>query len=99
MTKYWTPMFYASGSYNYANECMELFHNITHDWPPAADFASVAYNGMLENPSGERGKFKPTDIRVEHLDNDIKERAHGSNATPAIREKTTPALGHILTST
>jgi hypothetical protein len=31
MIKYWVPMFYAGGGYNYANECMELLHNLIHD--------------------------------------------------------------------
>ncbi|EDR06303.1 uncharacterized protein LACBIDRAFT_300405 [Laccaria bicolor S238N-H82] len=93
MIKYWLPMFYAAGSHNYANECMELLHNVTHDWPK--DYASVAFNGMLVNPSGKPDGWKPTDIRVEHLNDKIKERAHGSNATPDVLEKTTPALGHV----
>ncbi|KAG2015353.1 hypothetical protein CC2G_008632 [Coprinopsis cinerea AmutBmut pab1-1] len=25
-------MFYAAGSYNYANECMELLHNMIHEF-------------------------------------------------------------------
>ncbi|KAF8178739.1 hypothetical protein BJ912DRAFT_1033225 [Pholiota molesta] len=93
MIKFWLPMFYAAGSYNYANECMELLHNMIHDWPK--DFAQVAFNGMLVNPSGKPGEFKPTDIRVEHLNDRIKERAHGSNATPDLLSKITPAMGHI----
>ncbi|KAG6819049.1 hypothetical protein H0H93_015957 [Arthromyces matolae] len=93
MIKWWLPMFYAGGSYNYANECMELLHNIIHDWP--RDYATVAFNGMLVNPSGQPGKFKETDLRVEHLNDVIKERTHGSNATPEVLEKTTPALGHV----
>ncbi|KAK7021001.1 hypothetical protein R3P38DRAFT_3318279 [Favolaschia claudopus] len=36
MLKYWTPIFYAGGSYNYANELMELLHNLIHDWPSEA---------------------------------------------------------------
>ncbi|KAF9542265.1 hypothetical protein CPC08DRAFT_738717 [Agrocybe pediades] len=91
--KYWLPMFYAAGSYNYANECMELLHNNLHDWPK--DYAAAAFNGMLVNPSGQPDGFKPTDIRVEHLNDRIKERAHGSNATPEILEKITPAMGHV----
>ncbi|KAJ7827097.1 hypothetical protein B0H13DRAFT_2374013 [Mycena leptocephala] len=31
MLKYWTPMFYAGGGFNYANESMELLHNLNHD--------------------------------------------------------------------
>lgn len=93
MIKYWLPMFYAAGSHNYANECMELLHNITHDWPP--EYAKVAFNGMLVNPSGKVDGWKPTDIRVEHLNDKIKEHAHGPNATPDVLEKISPALGHL----
>lgn len=93
MIKFWMPMFYATGSYNYAHECMELVHNIVHDWPK--DFARVAFNGMLVNPTGKPDGWKPTDIRVEHLNDRIKERAHGPNATPELLEKITPAMGHI----
>lgn len=93
MIKFWLPIYYAAGSYNYANKCMELLHNMIHDWPK--DFAQVVFNGMLVNPSGKAGEFKPTDIRVEHLNDQIKERAHGSNATPNLLSKITPAMGHL----
>ena len=93
MIKYWLPMFYTAGSYNYANECMELLHNVCHDWPK--DYAQVAFNGMLVNPSGRADGWNETDLRVEHLNDDIKERAHGSNATPNLLEKITPAMGHV----
>lgn len=93
MIKYWLPMFYVGGSYNYANECMEVLHNIVHDWPK--DYASVAFNGMLVNPRGKPDGFKPTDINVEHLNDHIKERAHGPNITPDVLEKITPAIGHV----
>ncbi|KAF5335323.1 hypothetical protein D9611_011724 [Ephemerocybe angulata] len=91
--KIWLPMFYAAGSYNYANETMELLHNIIHDWPKP--YTDVARDGMLVNPLGKRTGFKPTDIRVEHLNDRIKEKAHGSNATPEVLEVITPAMGHI----
>ena len=93
MIKFWLPMFYAAGSHNYANECMELLHNFTHDWP--MDYAHVAFNGMLVNPSGKPDGWKPTDIRVEHLNDKIKECAHGSNVTPEVLKKTPLALGHV----
>ncbi|KAJ3567632.1 hypothetical protein NP233_g6233 [Leucocoprinus birnbaumii] len=93
MIKFWTPMFYSAGSYNYANESMELLHNVIHDWPTS--YASVAVGGMFVTTSGRAGGFKPTDLHVEHLNDRIKERAHGSNATPRILEKVTPAMGHI----
>ena len=93
MIKYWLPMFYSAGSYNYANECMELLHNVIHDWPK--DYGMVAFNGMLVNPSGSPNGFKESDIRVEHLNDNIKERAHGANATPEVLEKVTPAIGHV----
>ncbi|KAG2740620.1 hypothetical protein P692DRAFT_20851336 [Suillus brevipes Sb2] len=46
MLKSWTPMYYAGKSYNYAHECMELLHNIHHDWP--SDSANVLTAGMLD---------------------------------------------------
>ncbi|RXW12444.1 hypothetical protein EST38_g13409 [Candolleomyces aberdarensis] len=93
MLKFWLPIFYAAGSYNYANETMELLHNLEHDWPKP--FATVNANGMLVNPHGRDGDWKPTDIRVEHLNDRVKEHAHGSNASPAVLEKVTPAMGHV----
>ncbi|KAH7903018.1 hypothetical protein BJ138DRAFT_1021237, partial [Hygrophoropsis aurantiaca] len=93
MLKYWTPMFYAGLSYNYANECMELLHNLHHDWP--SDTAKVLLSGMLVNTTGKRDGFVETDLDVEHLNGRIKARAHGTNATPASLEKATPAMGHI----
>ncbi|KAJ7816520.1 hypothetical protein B0H14DRAFT_3148604 [Mycena olivaceomarginata] len=65
MLKYWTPMFYAGGSYNYANESMELLHNLEHDWPE--ETALVLRAGMLMNNKGTAAKFKETDIRVEQF--------------------------------
>ncbi|KAJ7684985.1 hypothetical protein DFH06DRAFT_1313354 [Mycena polygramma] len=47
MLKYWTPMFYAGGGFNYANESMELLHNLNHDWPP--DISPILRGGMLMN--------------------------------------------------
>ncbi|KAH6886597.1 hypothetical protein BKA70DRAFT_1573928 [Coprinopsis sp. MPI-PUGE-AT-0042] len=93
MLKFWLLTFYASGSYNYANETMELLHNVIHDWPKP--FADVALSAMLVNPHGKHEDWKPTDIRVEHLNDDIKEHAHGPNATPELLEKITPAIGYI----
>jgi hypothetical protein len=61
MLKYWTPMFYAGGSYHYANESMELLHNLEHDWHK--ETALVLGAGMLVNNKGTSAKFKETDIR------------------------------------
>ncbi|TFK17032.1 hypothetical protein FA15DRAFT_711190 [Coprinopsis marcescibilis] len=95
--KFFLPMFYAAGSYNYANETMELLHNVEHDWPK--DFATAGVSAMLVNLRGCHEDFKATDIRVKHLNDDIKEHTDGSNATPAVLKKITPALGHIKQST
>ncbi|KAK6984408.1 hypothetical protein R3P38DRAFT_2575985, partial [Favolaschia claudopus] len=51
MLKYWAPMFYAGGSYNYAHETMELLHNIIHDWPTQT--AEILEAGMIFNTRGE----------------------------------------------
>ncbi|KAF6745044.1 hypothetical protein DFP72DRAFT_824883 [Ephemerocybe angulata] len=91
MIKYWMPMFYAAGSFNYSNECMETLHNVIHDWP--SPYGDVAFKGMFFNPRGRIEDFKPTDIRVEHLNDRVKEKAHGSNASPAVLEKVVPAMG------
>ncbi|KAJ7213112.1 hypothetical protein GGX14DRAFT_534293 [Mycena pura] len=92
--KYWTPMFYAGGSFNYANESMELLHNLNHDWPP--DISPILRGGMLiNNKDGKAGNFKETDIRVEQLNKSIKSHARGANASPGLLEKITPAIGHV----
>lgn len=98
MLKYWMPMFYAGGGYNYANELMELLHNIQHDWPH--DSAQVLLGGMIVCPSGRPDGHVEADLDVEHLNGDIKSHAHGSNATPKLLEKITPAIGeaHVLTT-
>ncbi|KAK6984254.1 hypothetical protein R3P38DRAFT_2806622 [Favolaschia claudopus] len=93
MLKYWTPIFYAGGSYNYANELMELLHNLIHDWPP--ETAQIRRAGMFMNNQGKRRTFKETDIRVEQFNKSIKSHAHGSNARPGLLERITPAIGHI----
>jgi hypothetical protein len=93
MLKYWTPMFYAGGSFNYANESMELLHNLIHDWP--ADISPILRAGMFMNNQGKPAKFKETDIRVEHFNKDIKSHTSGVNAQPRLLEKITPAIGHI----
>ncbi|KAJ6545288.1 hypothetical protein B0H19DRAFT_955252 [Mycena capillaripes] len=93
MLKYWAPMYYAGGGYNYANELMELLHNLNHDWP--ADISPVLRGGMLVNNQGHATSFKETDIRVEQFNGSIKSHAHGVNARPALLEKITPALGHV----
>ncbi|KAF8238486.1 hypothetical protein L208DRAFT_1375159 [Tricholoma matsutake] len=93
MIKYWSPMFYAGGGYNYANECMELLHSLIHDW--LADTAVVLRSGMLVNSAGISRKFKETDIRVEQFNKTIKSHTSGANAHPGVLEKITPALGHV----
>lgn len=91
--KFWAPMFYAGGGYNYSHETMELLHNLIHDWP--ADTAEVYLAAMLVNTTGRKEAFKEGDLDVEHLNNVIKARAHGPNATPKLLEKITPAIGEI----
>ncbi|KAF8986526.1 hypothetical protein BDQ17DRAFT_1393664 [Cyathus striatus] len=86
MIKFWMPMFYAAGCYNYSNECMEMLHNIIHDWP--TPYADIAFKGMFFNPQGRVEDFKPTDIHVEHLNDCIKEHAH-------VLEKIVPAMGYV----
>ncbi|KAJ6465270.1 hypothetical protein C8R45DRAFT_1173671 [Mycena sanguinolenta] len=93
MLKYWTPMYYAGGGYNYANERMELLPNLNHDWP--ADISPILRGGMIMNNAGGPTSFKETDIRVEQFNKSIKSHAHGVNARPALLEKITPALGHV----
>ena len=93
MLKFWAPIFYAGRSYNYANECMELLHNLLHDWPE--DAAKVLLAGMLVNTTGKPDGFLETDLDVEHLNLRIKSRAHGTNATPEMLRRVTPSLGHI----
>ncbi|KAL4244047.1 hypothetical protein ABKN59_010551 [Abortiporus biennis] len=48
---------------------------------------------MLVNTNRKKDRFKEGDINVEHLNNDIKAHAHGSNASPQLLEKITPAIG------
>jgi hypothetical protein len=91
--KHWTPMFYAGGSYNYANESMELLHNLIHDCP--ADISPILRGGMLVNNQGQPAKHKETDIRVEQFNKIIKSHTHGANACPGLLEKITLAIGHI----
>jgi hypothetical protein len=93
MLKFWTPMFYASGSYNYAHECMELLHNYHHDWP--RDTANVLLSGMLVNNTGEEDGFLECDLDVEHLNERVKDRVDEPNITPETLAKVTPALGHV----
>ncbi|KAJ7356531.1 hypothetical protein DFH08DRAFT_688215 [Mycena albidolilacea] len=93
MLKYWTPMFYAGGSFNYANESMELLHNLIHDWP--SDISPILQGGMFMNTQGKPTTFKETDIWVEQFNKTIKSHAHGTNARPSLLQKITPAIGHI----
>lgn len=93
MLKFWAPMYYAGGGYNYSHETMELLHNIKHDWPQ--DTAQVLLAGMLVNTTGRPDGFKEGDLDVEHLNNAIKSRAHGVNASPQMLENVTPAIGEV----
>ncbi|KAJ7246764.1 hypothetical protein C8J57DRAFT_1674982 [Mycena rebaudengoi] len=93
MLKYWTPMFYAGGSFNYANESMELLHNLNHDWP--TDISPILRGGMLMSNQGKPATYKETDMRVEQFNGTVKSHAHGTNARPGLLEKITPAIGHI----
>ncbi|KAJ7017268.1 hypothetical protein C8F04DRAFT_979707 [Mycena alexandri] len=93
MLKYWAPMYYAGGGYNYANELMELLHNLKHDWP--REISPILRGGMIMNNGGRATSFKETDIGVEQFNGSIKSHAHGVNARPALLEKITPALGHV----
>ncbi|KAJ7854783.1 hypothetical protein B0H13DRAFT_2254728 [Mycena leptocephala] len=91
MLKYWTPMFYAGGGFNYANESMELLHNLNHDWP--ADISPILRGGMLMNTQGKPAKFKETDIRVEQFNKDIKSHAHGAMRGRELTEQIFEDLG------
>ncbi|KAK7007163.1 hypothetical protein R3P38DRAFT_3212828 [Favolaschia claudopus] len=71
MLKYWAPMFYAGGSYNYAHETMELLHNIIHDWP--SQTAEILEAGMIFNTQGDRDTHLEGDLCVEHFNDVIKE--------------------------
>ncbi|KAK7025885.1 hypothetical protein R3P38DRAFT_3316432 [Favolaschia claudopus] len=82
MLKFWTPIFYAGGSYNYANKLMELLHNLTHDWPP--ETAEVLRAGMFMNTQGKRTTFKDTDFRVEQFNS--KGHCHSVNVRPVFDE-------------
>jgi hypothetical protein len=93
MLKFWTPMFYAGGSYNYANEGMELLHNLVHDWP--SEISNILRAGMFINTQGKPSTFKETDIRVEHFNKVVKSHTDGVNAAPGALEKIVPAIGHI----
>jgi hypothetical protein len=95
--KFWTPMFYAGGSYNYAHELMELQHNYHHDWP--RDTADVLFAGMLVNPTGEENGFLEGDLDCEHLNLKVKGRTDEPNMTPEVLAKITPALGHVRRTT
>ncbi|KAF8225199.1 hypothetical protein L208DRAFT_1119482, partial [Tricholoma matsutake] len=56
MLKYWTPMFYAGRGYNYSNECMELLHNLIHDWPK--DTALILHCGRVTSPTRQPHHFQ-----------------------------------------
>ncbi|KAJ7629163.1 hypothetical protein DFH06DRAFT_1006324, partial [Mycena polygramma] len=89
MFKYWTPVFYAGGSDNYANESMELLHNLNHDWPE--DISPILCDSMLINNQGKPAKHKEVDILLLPY----KSHAHDANAQPSLLEKIAPAIGHV----
>ncbi|KAK7473220.1 hypothetical protein VKT23_001318 [Stygiomarasmius scandens] len=93
MLKYWMPMYYAGGGYNYSNELMELLHNLIHDWPK--DSAKVLSAAMLVNNSGEPDGFTEADLDVEHLNRSIKGHIAGPNVTPRYLENIVPAIGPV----
>jgi hypothetical protein len=95
MLKYWAPMYYAGGGYNYAKKLMELLHNLNHNRP--VDISPLIRGGMLTNNAGRATSFKETDIQVEQFNKSIKSHAHGVNTQPALLGKVTPALpvGHV----
>ncbi|KAJ8087328.1 hypothetical protein PM082_006158 [Marasmius tenuissimus] len=91
--KYWAPMFYTGGGFNYAQETMEILHNVTHDWPK--DSASVLLAGMLCNTQGNSDSFKECDLLNEHCNKTIKDHIDGANTTPTTLQHQSPALGHL----
>jgi hypothetical protein len=91
--KFWTPMFYAGGSYNYTHELIQLQHNYHHDWPQ--DTADVLFAGMLVNPTGEENGFLEGDLDCEHLNLKVKGRTDEPNMTPEVLTNINPALGHV----
>ena len=94
MLKYWTPMFYAGLSYNYANECMEITHNVVHDWP--SDSAKTLFAGMLVNNSGRHDGFVETDLNCEHLNKRIQGLTRGPNITPMTLAATVLRFHHAM---
>ena len=85
--------FYGGGGYNYSHECMELLHNLRHDWPN--DAAQVLLASMLVNTTGEADGFVEGDMDVEHLNKIIKSRVHGQGASPELLAKFTPSICHV----
>jgi hypothetical protein len=43
--------------------CMELLHNMEHDWPP--ECANITFGGMLVNMTGKEAACTGEDICVE----------------------------------
>ncbi|KAL0577988.1 hypothetical protein V5O48_003991, partial [Marasmius crinis-equi] len=93
MLKYWAPMFYAGEGYNYAQETMELLHNLQHDWPDSS--ANVLLPSMLCNRQGRSDSFLEGDLVNEHYNDRIKEHAHGTNASPLTLSRHSPTAGHL----
>lgn len=93
MIKFCAPMFYGGSSYNYANESLELLHNLRHDWPE--DTAEVLLAGMLVNTTGRSDGFVEGDMAMEHANKLIKGRAEGPGASPELLSKSTPAICHV----
>ncbi|KAJ8080878.1 hypothetical protein PM082_017713 [Marasmius tenuissimus] len=86
-------MFYAGGGYNYAQETMELLHNLEHDWP--SDSVQILLSRMLCNGHGRSNSFLEGDLVNEHYNDRIKERAHRTNASPATLSHHSPTAGHL----
>lgn len=86
-------MYYGGGGYNYAHKCMELIHNIKHNWPEGT--ASVLLAGMLVNTTGHPNSFLEGDFNNENLNKIIKSQIHGPGASPKHLEKQTSAICHI----
>ena len=73
-------MLYSGRSYNYLNELIELLHNMEDDWPP--ECANITFDGMLVNTTGKEAGYTEGNICVEQMNDSIKEKAHGVNASP-----------------
>jgi hypothetical protein len=91
--KFWNPIFYGGGSYNYSHETMKLLYNYKHDWPQEA--ANTVFASMLVNLLEEEGQFKEGDMDVEHYNRKSKDHTDDPNCTPKTLEEITPAIDII----